>query len=151
MIYSLFYCHNFFCTLFWVSSFNLSVNIMVYQFMVTCIENFTSKVEVWGLLDGKKRFKIVIIFSGCRQRSREERNAFVKVDVIKYKCSFTCIAGFLTLKPFHNYSLCSVCILPQPAFYSRSAVCILHTVCILPLVRSLHFTLTDSCFIWING
>ena len=32
----------------------------------------------------------------------------------------------------------------QPAFYSQSAVCILHSVCILPLVRSLLFTLTDS-------
>ena len=39
----------------------------------------------------------------------------------------------------------------QPAFYSQSAVCILHSVCILPLVRSLQsavrslpFTLTDS-------
>ena len=38
----------------------------------------------------------------------------------------------------------------QPAFYSQSAVCILHSVCILPLVRnpqsavsSLCFTLTD--------
>ena len=37
----------------------------------------------------------------------------------------------------------------QPAFYSQSAVCILHLVCILPLVRSLQsavrslpFTLT---------
>ena len=37
----------------------------------------------------------------------------------------------------------------QPAFYSQSAVCILHSVCILPLVhslqsavRSLRFTLT---------
>ena len=56
----------------------------------------------------------------------------------------------------------SVCILPrvcsphsafctQPVFYSQSAVCILHSVCILPLVRSLQsavrslrFTLTDS-------
>ena len=53
------------------------------------------------------------------------------------------------LKPFGDHSLCSVCILPQPAFYSQSAVCILHTVCILPLVRSLQsaarslrFTLT---------
>ena len=27
----------------------------------------------------------------------------------------------------------------QPAFYSQSAVCILHTVCILPLVRSLQY------------
>ena len=39
----------------------------------------------------------------------------------------------------------------QPAFYSQSAVCILHSVCILPLVRSLQsavrslrFTLTGS-------
>ena len=38
----------------------------------------------------------------------------------------------------------------QPAFYSQSAVCILHSVCVLPLVRSLQsavrslrFTLTD--------
>ena len=45
-------------------------------------------------------------------------------------------------KPFHDYSLCSVCILPQPAFYSQTAVCILHTVCILPPVRILRFTLT---------
>ena len=56
-----------------------------------------------------------------------------------------------TLKPFRDYSLCSVSILPQPAFYSESAVCILHTVCILPLVRSLQsavrslrFTLTEK-------
>ena len=61
------------------------------------------------------------------------------------------LRDFLTLKPFHNYSLCSVCILPQSAFYSQSAVCILHSVCILPLVRSLQsavrslrFTLTDQ-------
>ena len=39
----------------------------------------------------------------------------------------------------------------QPAFYSQSAVCILHSVCSLSLVRSLQsavrslrFTLTDS-------
>ena len=53
------------------------------------------------------------------------------------------------LKPFRDYSLCSVCILPQPAFYSESEVRILHFICILPLVRSLQsvvrslrFTLT---------
>ena len=40
---------------------------------------------------------------------------------------------------------------PYPAFYSQSAVCILHSVCILPLVRSiqsavrsLRFTLIDK-------
>ena len=30
-----------------------------------------------------KRFKIAIMFSGRRRRSIEERNGFVKVDVIK--------------------------------------------------------------------
>ena len=64
------------------------------------------------------------------------------------KCSFTCICGIFF---FHNYSLCSVCILPQSTFYSQAAVCILHSVCILPLVRSLQsavrslrFTLTGN-------
>ena len=31
----------------------------------------------------EKRFKIAIMFSGRRRRSREERNGFVKADVIK--------------------------------------------------------------------
>ena len=54
------------------------------------------------------------------------------------KCSFKCICGiFWPLNPSTTTDLCSVCILPQPAFYSQSAVCILHTDCILPLVRSL--------------
>ena len=39
------------------------------------------------------------------------------------------------------YSLYSA-FFTQPAFYSQSAVCILHSGCILPLVRSLRFTLT---------
>ena len=42
------------------------------------------------------------------------------------------LRDFLALKPFHDNSLCSVCVLPQPAFYSQSAVCILHTVCSYP-------------------
>ena len=43
------------------------------------------------------------------------------------------LRDFFALKPFHDYSLCSVCILPQPAFYSQSAVCILpqSAVCVL--------------------
>ena len=56
---------------------------------------------------------------------------------------------YFARKPFCDYSLYSVCILPQPAFYSQSVVCILDSVCILPLVRclqsavpSLRFTLT---------
>ena len=31
----------------------------------------------------EKRFKIAIMFSGRRRRSREERNRFVKADVVK--------------------------------------------------------------------
>ena len=55
------------------------------------------------------------------------------------------LRDFLALKPFHDYSLCSVCILPQPAFYSQSAVCILPLVRNLQsAVRSLRFTLTAS-------
>ena len=64
------------------------------------------------------------------------------------------LRDFFALKPFRDYSLCSVCILPQPAFYPQSAVCILHAVCILPLVRnlqsavrSLHLTLTANFYI----
>ena len=59
MIYSRFYRHNSSYTVFWVSSFHLSVNIVVlYQFTVpghiVYIENFASKVEAWSLSDGKK-------------------------------------------------------------------------------------------------
>ena len=109
-------------------------------------------------LGRKKRFKIAIMFLGRRWCSREESP--------KWICESRCrqvvfvymyLWDFLALKPFHDYScLCSVCILPQSAFYSQSAVCILHAVCILPLVcslqsavRSLHFTLTAFYFtIW---
>ena len=34
----------------------------------------------------------------------------------------------------------------QPAFYSQSAVCILHSVCSLPLVRSLQSAVRSLCF-----
>ena len=76
MICSLFNRNYSFCTVFWVSSFYLRINIIVlYQFMVTHIENF----EAWGL--SEKRFKIAVMFLGCRRFSREERNGFVKADV----------------------------------------------------------------------
>ena len=65
-----------------------------------------------------KRFKIAIMFSGRRRRSREERNGFVKADVVKSVFVYMYLRDFFALKHFHDYSLCSVCILPQPAFYS---------------------------------
>ena len=89
----------------------------------------------------EKRLKIATtsMFSRRRRRSRArkewicERRCQVSVSGVVYMYFRDCFA----LKPFRDYSLCSVCILPQPAFYSQSAVCILHSVCILPLVRSL--------------
>ena len=43
------------------------------------------------------------------------------------------------------YSL-SFAFCTQPAFYSQSAVYILHTVCILPLVRSLQYAVRSLRF-----
>ena len=98
------------------------------------------------------------MFSGHRRRSREERNGFVKAGVVKEVFVYMCLRDFFALKPFHDYSSCSVCILPQLAFYSQSTVCSLHTVFILPLVRSpqsavrnLRFTLTDLKSTSTNG
>ena len=70
----------------------------------------------------------------------------IKVFVYMY------FAGlYLPLKPFCDYSLYSVCILPQPAFYSQSAVCIVHLVCILPLVCSLQSAFyTDRFFLLVE-
>ena len=122
MIYSLFYRHNSSCTVFWVSSFHLSVNIVVlYQFKVpghVKLKREASRTE--------KRFKIAIICFWVVDIVLEKKvlNRFVKADVVKYVFVYMYLRrDFLTLKPFHNYSLCSVCILPQPAFYSQSAVC----------------------------
>ena len=86
----------------------------------------------------EKRFKIAIMFLGRRRRSRGESPEWI----CESRCRqvvfvYMYLRDFLALKPFHDYSLCLVCILPQPAFYSQSAVCILHTICILPLVCSL--------------
>ena len=62
----------------------------------------------------------------------------MKADVVKYVFVYVYLRDFFALKPFHDYSLSSVCILPQPAFYSQSAVCSLQSaVFILPQVRSL--------------
>ena len=76
---------------------------------------------------------------GSSTKFQRRMNGFVKADVCRHVS--VCLPVFcgisFALKPFRDYSLCSACILPQPAFYSQSVVCILHSVCILPLVRSL--------------
>ena len=126
-----FYRHNSSCTVFWVSSFHLSVNIVVlYQFMVTRIE----KVEAWGLSDGKK-FKIAItsMFSG-REDVPQKKGMDLWNQISSSKCSFTCICGiFFALKPFHDYSFNMLGLHFTP-------VCVLLLVCSLHFTHSLHFT-----------
>ena len=69
------------------------------------------------------------MFSGRRRRSREERNGFVKADVVK-KCSFTCICGiFLPLNPSTTTVYARSAFYPslrftlslQSAFYTQSS------------------------------
>ena len=85
MTYSRFYRHNS-CTVFWVSSFHLSVKhrgvVPVHRpwSRISKTSHQKLKREVSRM---EKRFKIAIMFSGRRRRSREERNGFVKADVIK--------------------------------------------------------------------
>ena len=130
MIYSLFDRRNSFCTVFWVSSFYLSVNIVVlYQFTVTRIENLEREVS-----RTENRFKIAIMFSG---RQRRWMDLWKQMSS---KWSFTCICGiFLPL----NSSATTV--YARSAFYpsQQSSFCILHPACVLLTVCSLHFTLSQ--------
>ena len=106
----------------------------------------------------KKKVQDCDYVFGSSTKLQRRMNAFVKADICRQVsvCLHVFCGILFALKPFCDYSLCSVCILLQPAFYSQSVVCISHSVCILPLVcslqstvrspqsavRSLHFTLT---------
>ena len=103
------------------------------------------------MLGRKKKVQDCDYVFGSSTKFQRRMNGFVKADICRQVS--VCLHAFcgilFALKPFRDYSLCSVCILPQPAFYSHFVVCILHSVCILPLVRSLQsavrslpFTLT---------
>ena len=122
MIYSLFYHHNSSCTVFWVSSSHLSVNIVVlYQFTVPShvyreLRILSSSVRSLGRKKGSRLRLCFWVVDDIP----EKKGVDLWMQMLSRKCSFKCI-----------------CILSQRAFYSQSAVCILHTVCILPLVRSL--------------
>ena len=83
MIYSLLYRHNSSCTVFWVSSFHLSVNIVVlYQFTVPGHVYRNVKREVSRT---EKSFKIAIICCWFVDKVLEKKvlNGFVKEDVVK--------------------------------------------------------------------
>ena len=108
MIYSYFYRHNSFFTVFWVS-----VNIVLYQFTVMCIENWSVRFLWQWIMESKvylliihartkkKRFKIAIMFLGRRRSSREEWMDFWKqIYVVKEVFVYMYFAGFyLPLNP----------------------------------------------------
>ena len=64
---------------------------------------------------------------------------FVKADICRQvSVCLRVFCGILfALKPFRDYSLCSVCILPQSAFYPSLRFTL---VCSLHFALSLHFT-----------
>ena len=136
MIYSHFYRHNSFCTVFWVSSFYLSVNIVLYQFTVTCIENWSvrslgqwiieSKVYLLSMLERKKKVQDCDYVFGSSTKFQRGMTGFVKEDIcrqISVCWRVFCGISFV-LKPVRDYSLCSVCVL--------LSVCSLHFTLSLP-------------------
>ena len=86
------------------------------------------------------------MFLGRRRRSREESPKWIcESRCCQVVFVYMYLRDVFALKPFHDCSLCSVCILHQRAFYSQSVVCILPPVRSLQsAVRSLSFTLTEK-------
>ena len=92
----LFHRHNSFCTVFWVSSFYLSVNIVeLYQFMASKTSHLKLKREVSNRLsDG--RFKIAIVFGSSTTFQRREEwicerrclQVSVRLHVLQVKLDF---------------------------------------------------------------
>ena len=100
---------------------------------VTCIGNFLFKVEAWGLSEGEKGSRLQLCYWVVNDIP-EKKGMDLWKPMLSSKCSFTCICRFcFALNPSMTTvsAFCSVCILPQPAFYSQSSVCILPLVCSL--------------------
>ena len=141
MIYSLFYRHNSSCTVFWVSSFHLSVNIVVlYQFTVPGHVYRKLRIQSWSVrsLGRKKGSRLRLCFRVVDDVPEKKGMDLWKQMSTSSKCSFTCIYGIvLPLNPsattvyarsaFYpslrfTLSLQSV-FYTQSAFYPWSAVC----------------------------
>ena len=116
-----------------------------------CIENWSMRSLGQWIIENKV---YLLSMLGQKKKGSRLRLCFWVVHEVPEKNEWICesrymsssikvfvymyFAGlYLPLKPFCDYSLYSVYILPQPACYSQSVVCILDSVCILPLVRSL--------------
>ena len=82
---------NSFRTVFWVSSFYLSVNIVLYQFTVTCTENWSmrslgqwiieNKVYLLSMLGQRKKVHDCDYVFGSSTKFQRRMNGFVKADI----------------------------------------------------------------------
>ena len=139
MIYSLFYRHYSFCSVFWVSNY-LSINTLVlYQYY-----SWSHVLKTWFLKlkrevsRTEKRLKTAIMFSGHRWPSREQRNGFVKERNKQVSDRLHVFEGFiLPLNPLRLQFMFGLYFTPS----LQSLFWILHPACVLLSVCSLHFTL----------
>ena len=130
-------------SVFWVSSFYLSVNIVVsivvlYQFTVTCIEHFASKVDAWGLSDGEKGSRLRLCFPVVDD-VLEKIGLDLWKQLSSSKCSLRCICGIFLPS---NRSTTTVQVMLRLHF---TPVCVLLSVCSLHFTHSLHFTPCPFC------
>ena len=140
MIYSLFYHHNSSCTVFWVSSFHLSVNIVVlYQFTVPGHVYRKLRIQSWSVksLGRKKGSRLRLCFRVVDDVP-EKKGMDLWKQMSSSKCSFTCICGiFLPLNPSTTTVYARSAFYPslrftlslQSAFYTQSAFYPWSTVC----------------------
>ena len=134
MIYSLFYRHNsfeFFLYIILGQQLKNRCFLPIHGHLYRKLKRDVSRTE--------KRLKIAItsMFSRRRRRSRArkewicERRCQVSESGVVYMYFRDCFA----LKPFRDYSLCSICILAH-----FTPTCVLLSVCSLHFTHSLHFT-----------
>ena len=111
----------------------LSVNIVVlYQFMVTCIEKFTSKVETSGFSVGKKgsRLQYYIFMLSTTFLRRKEW-------ICERRCHQVLSVHLHILRDFLPLNPSTTTVYAQSAFIPA---CILLSVCSLHFTHSLHIT-----------
>ena len=107
----------------WVSGCTNSLSLVTY------VENFASKVEVWSLSDGKNGSRVRLCFRVVDDVP-EKKGMDLWKQMSSSKCSFTCICGiFLPLNPSTTtvyawsafYPSLRFTLSLQSAFYTQSA------------------------------
>ena len=78
---------NSFCTVFWVSSFYLSVNIVLYQFTVKCIENWSMRSLGQWIIESKV---YLLSMLGRKRKGSRLQLCFWVVDEVPEKNEWIC-------------------------------------------------------------